>query len=625
MKSFNLLILIPLFFSLYLLLPELVTALDANGSTYSVGEFSTTVISGSGNSSNISAGTGSFSQPIVNDAQGLENGAVIGISGTATLTPNKIPIINSYSVTSSVNQSLPVRLFVSAVYTSKVSVDITRPNSVVDNIDMMQQSVYYYPYTDLVGRYTVKFSAEGNGVVTAETYFDVVEPIVTPPVTPPVNQNNGGGSSGSGGSNSGYIAPNNKMYVSVSIYCVDTATVIVKVTNETSPLSRVLITLNSSNILMNASTDEKGTATFDVESGNYTIAAYNSGYDAVIHDYEAYCADTDINNSLTGNIVSNEPTPNITPNDLEKEVNANNSLNSATAAALVESSKKSLSMSIISLIMAGSTAILSTLILFIVLLMLIYNLVVSRTPKESYVFNGRVGPILYSENAKPSAGFGVYHPNKTIASTSTSSTLTYPSSSELTPVEKAMIDTDKEVLWNIKTEDLDGKKQDKEIKAEIKKNVMIDLQESIVKPVEPTIKPTIGPIVKPTIESLLSPKLSPTTPAVTVPAVSPAVSEPIILNVDQKIVPKMPKKIIDVPEGQEFISCSGEHIYNIPDLLIELRYISDDVFNYHVTSYKNDFATWIYHVVGDKELAIALGPVKSKTEMIYLIKKRLDS
>ena len=610
-----------------------VTALDANGSTYSVGKFSTTVVSGSGNSSGIIAGTDSVSQPATSDAQGLENGAVIGISGTSTLTPNKIPIINFYSVTSSVNKSLPVRLLISAVYTSKVSVDITRPDSVVDTIDMMQQSVYYYPYTNLVGRYTVKFSAEGNGVVTAETYFDVVEPVVIPPVTPPTGQSGGSRNSGGSESSSGYIAPNNQMYVSVSVYCVDTATVVVKVTNETTPLSSVLITLNSSNTLMNASTDEKGTATFDVASGNYTIAAYNFGYDTVIHDYEAYCVDTDNTNGLTGNIISNKSTPNTS----EGTGNTDNSINSNTAAALAESSKKSLSMSVISLIVAGSTAILSTLMLFIVLLLLVYNAVVSRTPKQSFVFNGRVGPILY-EDAKPSSGFGIYHPGSHPNKTNnpiTSSTLTHPSATVsnsvstlastpiLTPVEEAMVDTDKEKLWNVKTQDLDMEKSVKEVKTEIKKteikkNVMIDLQASIVKPVEPILKPVIGPIIKPATESVLSSNLSSTASVVL-----PAVSEPMSLNVNQKIVPKIPKKTIDVPEGQEFVSCSGEHIYNVPDLLIELEYISDDAFNYHVTSYKNDFATWIYHVVGDKELAVALGPVKSKKEMIDLIKKKL--
>ena len=52
--------------------------------------------------------------------------------------------------------------------------------------------------------------------------------------------------------------------------------------------------------------------------------------------------------------------------------------------------------------------------------------------------------------------------------------------------------------------------------------------------------------------------------------------------------------------------------------------MNEDMFRYHVTDYKNDFATWVYHAVGYVDLAEAIGPVKSREKMIDMIQFGID-
>jgi hypothetical protein len=80
----------------------------------------------------------------------------------------------------------------------------------------------------------------------------------------------------------------------------------------------------------------------------------------------------------------------------------------------------------------------------------------------------------------------------------------------------------------------------------------------------------------------------------------------------------------DVRKGNDFIICNGKHINNLKELLVQLINMSEDVFRYHVTDYRNDFAAWIYNAVGYKELAEAIGPIKSKEKIVETIKSKID-
>jgi alpha-amylase len=51
--------------------------------------------------------------------------------------------------------------------------------------------------------------------------------------------------------------------------------------------------------------------------------------------------------------------------------------------------------------------------------------------------------------------------------------------------------------------------------------------------------------------------------------------------------------------------------------------ISDEVFFYHVSGEKNDFARWVQEVIGDASLARALSGVGTKEEAAAIVRERL--
>ena len=70
------------------------------------------------------------------------------------------------------------------------------------------------------------------------------------------------------------------------------------------------------------------------------------------------------------------------------------------------------------------------------------------------------------------------------------------------------------------------------------------------------------------------------------------------------------KKLADVPIEQNFRMNTGAEIRNLNELLSTLKGISEETFRKHVNDEKNDFATWIRHSVGDRELAEKLMETK---------------
>lgn len=67
----------------------------------------------------------------------------------------------------------------------------------------------------------------------------------------------------------------------------------------------------------------------------------------------------------------------------------------------------------------------------------------------------------------------------------------------------------------------------------------------------------------------------------------------------------------------------GRIIKSIEELPDSLEIISKDIFEHHVNSYKNDFAKWIYDEFKENSLSSLIGNIKSKEEMIRVIRAYL--
>lgn len=90
----------------------------------------------------------------------------------------------------------------------------------------------------------------------------------------------------------------------------------------------------------------------------------------------------------------------------------------------------------------------------------------------------------------------------------------------------------------------------------------------------------------------------------------------------KKVAPK--KKILEnAPVEHYFILCNGQPVKNVKELADVLEEIRDEVFGHHVTSDRNDFATWIHDVFKDIELAKELAGVKDKTQTRIVLYKHI--
>ena len=86
------------------------------------------------------------------------------------------------------------------------------------------------------------------------------------------------------------------------------------------------------------------------------------------------------------------------------------------------------------------------------------------------------------------------------------------------------------------------------------------------------------------------------------------------------------KKLALLPEikpENHFVLCDGKIVKNYIELTKQLETMKDDVFYYHVTGEKNDFANWINDVFKEEQLANDLRASKSRIEMIALLYKNL--
>ena len=70
-------------------------------------------------------------------------------------------------------------------------------------------------------------------------------------------------------------------------------------------------------------------------------------------------------------------------------------------------------------------------------------------------------------------------------------------------------------------------------------------------------------------------------------------------------VSKAKQVLVCAPGEQCFWTTDGRILSNLLELRDALESMTDDVFAYHVSKERNDFADWIEHVLGDAELAAA--------------------
>lgn len=81
----------------------------------------------------------------------------------------------------------------------------------------------------------------------------------------------------------------------------------------------------------------------------------------------------------------------------------------------------------------------------------------------------------------------------------------------------------------------------------------------------------------------------------------------------------------DVPEDKKFWCSDGSVFRNISELSAAFKKMSKGAFSSHVSKDKNDFAKWIYDVIGDTKLSGSLRNVTSKSDTEKKIKARIAS
>ncbi|MFH2020365.1 MAG: ATPase domain-containing protein [archaeon] len=78
-----------------------------------------------------------------------------------------------------------------------------------------------------------------------------------------------------------------------------------------------------------------------------------------------------------------------------------------------------------------------------------------------------------------------------------------------------------------------------------------------------------------------------------------------------------------LPPESSFFLKSGQTASNLMEMSSHLKNIDENTFAHHITPHKNDIATWVYHAIGDRELADVLSNIKSKEKISKLIDARI--
>jgi hypothetical protein len=75
-----------------------------------------------------------------------------------------------------------------------------------------------------------------------------------------------------------------------------------------------------------------------------------------------------------------------------------------------------------------------------------------------------------------------------------------------------------------------------------------------------------------------------------------------------------------VPHDKAFHLSNGKVLTCLNDLVHELEFMDDSVFHHHVTSRRNDFASWADHVLNNGKLAALMKPITNKDDLVDFLK-----
>lgn len=108
---------------------------------------------------------------------------------------------------------------------------------------------------------------------------------------------------------------------------------------------------------------------------------------------------------------------------------------------------------------------------------------------------------------------------------------------------------------------------------------------------------------------------------------SPKVVKAPVKKVEKKAVTapasKAKNALVCAPDEQCFWVTDGKVLSNLVELKEALAQMTEDVFAYHVTKERNDFADWIEHVLGDAELATSFRKSKKPNTAREVVVTRL--
>jgi hypothetical protein len=97
-------------------------------------------------------------------------------------------------------------------------------------------------------------------------------------------------------------------------------------------------------------------------------------------------------------------------------------------------------------------------------------------------------------------------------------------------------------------------------------------------------------------------------------------------GVVKKSIPKKEKTkslFVELSPEKYFVMCNGITIRDYRELAETLETLGDDVFYYHVSNERNDFANWINDVFEEKDLAQRTRNIRNRSEMMAVLYKHL--
>jgi hypothetical protein len=81
----------------------------------------------------------------------------------------------------------------------------------------------------------------------------------------------------------------------------------------------------------------------------------------------------------------------------------------------------------------------------------------------------------------------------------------------------------------------------------------------------------------------------------------------------------------DVPADKVFWCHDGKTLKNMGELASALKQMSDETFEHHLNSERNDFSTWVREVIGDITLAGQLARVATRATAARKVEARMSS